>query len=204
MTKTSKSRKGITLATLANFIASPATDATDATDTATVDVSVATDTPAQLRLDAIVANDAVATDPQLNATEGDTTTDTVAGDTTTEGDTTTDEPLTVAQHRSNLVIAVNTLIANMTDPSTHWSRHRRTLNNIWVPTRPSGEGETCWYFFEFMFNAGVFDTPALIATGSTQYGLNAGQIRTEVSRYRKYHGIATTIGRGKPVTVATV
>ena len=186
--KTKRNRNNITLVDT-TFVATDAT-ATDAI-VAIVGDEVITD-PLQSIVDvSMVSGDTViVTDSDTVIGHDGTLIDVPVTDAQVTDDTVTAPELTVAQHRSNLIIAVNTAIHNSGSTDAHWSQHRRTINNIWVPTRPTGEGATCWYFFDYMFAQGIIDTATLVTIGSTVYGLNMGQVRTEVSRYRKYHNIA--------------
>jgi hypothetical protein len=95
-------------------------------------------------------------------------------------------PVSVDALRASIVLAVNTAIHGRTD---HWSQHRETRAGIPIP-RGNGLCATAWYMFDYNFARGIVDTASNVEYGFTVLGLNRGNLRTEISRYRKYHGIA--------------
>jgi len=116
----------------------------------------------------------------------------------------TDEPATeVEQPRDPLSFTIlEVMIAvDKTVNDGHWSRHRETRAGIPIP-KGFGLCARAWYLFEYLAGLGTTDTATVVEIGFTVYNLNRGNLRTEISRYRKYHGIARP---GKSVApVATV
>jgi hypothetical protein len=95
-------------------------------------------------------------------------------------------PVSVDALRASIVLQVNTAIHGRVD---HWSQHRETRAGIPIP-RGNGLCATAWYMFDYNFARGIVDTASNVEYGFTVLGLNRGNLRTEISRYRKYHGIA--------------
>lgn len=114
-----------------------------------------------------------------------------------ENDPIVDEPKSIAQLRSDLVFIVNNELRN----DAHWSMHRETRAGIPIP-RGTGLCYTAWCLFDVMYSRGIIDTATIVETGFTVYALNRGNLRTEISRYRKYHGYIRPVAT--KVTVATV
>jgi hypothetical protein len=163
-----------------------------AVDPAMVTESVSTDT---------------ATDTQSTDTEGHSdpeSTDTESTDTESTGTETDTEGQSTDQPRDPLSLTLLEILFAVDKTATegHWSRHRETRSGIWVP-KGFGKCSQSWYWFEYAMSLGYFDNASLVGFGHTLHGLNKGNLETEVSRYRKYHGIARP-GKNRSIPVATV
>lgn len=185
MVKSYKSRRGVSLAQVA-----VATDNTDAivaqsvepiVTTTDVSVEVANET-----LDAIVAT----LDPIVEVDPIDPTEPTMVEVEVVQPEVVLD----YVANRANAILWVNTHM----NRETHWSRTGATCAGIPIP-RGMGLCASAWYFFEYMFAHGTVDTATVVEVGFRDYAFNRGNLRTEISRYRKYHGIATVSSRAKSV-----
>ena len=93
--------------------------------------------------------------------------------------------------------------ATATDETNlRWFQHRETRNGISIP-KGWGLCARAWYLFDDLYASGTTDTASIVEIGATVHNLNRGNLRTEISRYRKYHGIAR-VDAPRKVTVAPV
>lgn len=78
---------------------------------------------------------------------------------------------------------------------------RVTKNGVRAPRRDTLCG-AAWALFDRLYAAGTVDTTSIVDTGVAE-GLNRGNLRTELSTWRRFHGVAR-VGVAAPTPAAPV